>query len=139
MFSWLTAPKPPVTKAGRLCFDLINQIRSRRGHNTRHPLPAVLGENPEFVGILLGIMDLVSTRTGESNFLVSNTEDLFHKLWGNEPNSDYYSLGMRSAIHLMRTVADNDALIVSIQQAQETMLDSPNMEQDMLRMIERFF
>ncbi len=139
MFSWLTAPKPPSTKAGRLCFDLINQIRARRGHSIKNPLPASLGQNPEFVGILLGIMDLVSTKTGESNFLKSNTEELFERLWGLEPNSDYYSEGMKCAINLMRTVADNDALLATLERTQETMLDSPNMEQELLRMIERFF
>lgn len=139
MFSWLSAPEPPLTKAGRLCFDLINQIRARRGHKIKHPLPTELGENPEFVGILLGIMDLVSARTGESNFLVSNTEDLFLKLWGTEPGSTRHSQGMRNAIALMRNAADNDVLLSSLERAQVTMLESPNMEQDMLRMIERFF
>ena len=139
MFSWFSGLKRPSTEAANLCFDLVNQIRARQGHNIKQTLPEALGSNPEFIGILLGIMDVLSTRTNESNYLKSNTTELFQSLFGLEPNSDNYSRGMISAVELMQSGADNAALLASLERTENVLLESDNMEQELHQMLRKFF
>ena len=139
MFSWFSGLKRPSTEAGKLCFDLVNQIRARQGHNIKQVLPESLGGNPEFIGILLGIMDVLSTKTNESNFLKSNTTELFQSLFGLEPNSDDWSKGMINALELMESGSDNAALLASLERTENVLLESDDMEQELHQMLKRFF
>lgn len=139
MFSRLFGPKPPRSEAGRMCFDVVNQIRAKLGHSNRTPLPAALGENPEFVGILLGMMDIISIHSHESSLLQSNLQELFETLWGLESNSDSYSQGMKSALHIMRSVADNPVTFSTIMRTQKAMENPITMNQELYDMIARFF
>ena len=81
-------PSPPRSVAGRQCFDLICAAREYFSIEKGWPLPASLAKDPIFIGRLMAMMDMLSEKSGESNFLKPNCRGLFSVIFG-EPNAEH--------------------------------------------------
>lgn len=137
MFSKLFAPKKPDPIA--LVLNAINEVRAKHGQSPRQPLPTSYGTNPAFVGTLLGMMEVMCDRTGEASFVITNSRDLFQKLWGLKPDRESWSDGMAAANSLLERGGNNHQLMSAIESTQFLMLESTNIERDLFNHLSKFF
>lgn len=111
-------PAPPKSAAGRQCFTVICEVREYFSIKSGWPLPASLARDPIFVGRLMAMMDMLSEKTGESENLARNCEDLFITIFG-----DTYGPW---ATNLMRTGAENETLVNALEELEAELPGNSN-------------
>lgn len=136
MLNWLLGLAPPRSEAGKLVFETVLGVRKSMGHSPKKHLPNELSQNPEFIGLILALMDAVSGKTGERKFLRTNSIELLEMLFGRDANGNR----THGAICAVQIMTSGDSRVVdATYEVGEILEDSRDVENDVYQLLAQFF